>query len=272
MAEEEKLEVVGESKKRYTILSFIIGRDYELLHEVKCPQDDVEYLMVTDDPELQSKTWRVVFDEDLLKLETPFERCFAVRYNVFKYASTDLCFTIDGSIEVSGSLDALAQKMEDGKYDFCLMPHPLWPDFQSEYAAWMKMRKYPVENTMRFAEFLQKANYNASYKGLFQLCFSGKRRCKVVEAADAMTMAVLKWLSLPFDSFERLDQTVFTYVMNRYFSDARVLPVSEQAVRSYALTWFWHKSTMKNENVFYDISKPDIKWMFNKQVECMYLK
>ena len=129
MAEEEKLEVVGESKKRYTILSFIIGRDYELLHEVKCPQDNVEYLMVTDDPDLKSKTWKVIYDEDLLKLKTPFERCFAVRYNVFKYASTDLCFTIDGSIEVSGSLDALAQKMEDGKYDFCLMPHPLWPDF-----------------------------------------------------------------------------------------------------------------------------------------------
>ena len=116
-------------KSKYTVLSFIIGKDYELLHEVKHMQDDVEYLMVTDDPDLKSSTWKVVYDEDLQKLKTPFERCFAVRYNVFKYASTDLCFTIDGSIEVSGSLDALAQKMEDGKYDFCLMPHPLWPDF-----------------------------------------------------------------------------------------------------------------------------------------------
>ena len=67
------------------------------------------------------------------------------------------------------------------------------------------MRKYPVENTMRFGDFLQKSQYDTSYKGLFQLCFSGKRRGKLVEAADAMTMATLKWLSLPFDSFERLD-------------------------------------------------------------------
>ena len=65
----------------------------------------------------------------MLKLETPFERCFSVRYNVFKYASTDVCFTIDGSMEVKGSLDKLVQKFEDGKYDMCLMPHPLWPDF-----------------------------------------------------------------------------------------------------------------------------------------------
>ena len=256
---------------KYTVLSFIIGKDYELLHEVQNPRDDVEYLMVTDDPDLKSKTWKVIYDKDLLKLKTPFERCFAVRYNVFKYCSTDICVTIDGSIEVSGSLDVLIDKFNAGSYDFCLMPHPLWPDFQSEYAAWIKMRKYPIENTMRFADFLQKSRYDTSYKGLFQLCFSVKRKCKVVDAADAMTMATLKWLSLPFDTFERLDQTVFTYIMNRYFSDAKVLPVSEQVVRSYALTWYWHKSTMKNENWFMTPGKPDIKWMFNKQVECFQL-
>ena len=38
-------------KFKYTVLSFIIGRGYETLHEIQHPQDDVEYLMVTDDPE-----------------------------------------------------------------------------------------------------------------------------------------------------------------------------------------------------------------------------
>lgn len=87
-----------------------------------------------------------------------------------------------------------------------------------------------------------------------------------------MTMALLKYLSINQDKFERLDQTVFSFVMNRYFSHLKVLPVSEQIVRSCALTWYWHNSMNKNMNVFYDINKPDIKWMFNKEVECMYLK
>ena len=60
--------------------------------------------------------------------------------------------------------------------------------------------------------------------------------------------------------------------MNRYFSNLKVLPVSEQIVRSYALTWYWHKSSNKNMNVFYDINKPDMKFVFNKEMECMYLK
>lgn len=85
-------------------------------------------------------------------------------------------------------------------------------------------------------------------------------------------MSLLKYLSISQESFERLDQTVFSFVINRYFSNLKVLPVSEQIVRSYALTWFWHKSNNKNMNIFYDISKPDMKWMFNNQVECIYLK
>lgn len=257
---------------KYTILSFIIGHDYEILHEIQNPQDDVEYLMITDDPELKSQTWKVVYDEDLLKLKTGFERCFSVRYNVFKYCSTDICVTIDGSIEVSGSLDALVEKFNIGKYDICLMPHPLWADFVSEYQAWIKMRGYPVENANKFFNFLKDAKYDINYKGLFQLCFSIKRRNETTLAIDEMTMALLKYLSINQNKFERLDQTVFSFVMNRYFSHLKVLPVSEQIVRSYALTWYWHNSMNKNMNVFYDINKPNVKQMFNKEVECMYLK
>jgi len=84
--------------KRYTILTFIIGKGYEKVHEILNKQDDVEYLLVTDDETLKSDTWKVVYDKSLLEFKTPFERCFRVRYNVFRYCSTDICITIDGSI------------------------------------------------------------------------------------------------------------------------------------------------------------------------------
>ena len=256
----------------YSILSFIIGKNYEILHEIANPQNDVEYLMVTDDPDLKSNTWKVIYDESLLKLKSNFERCFAIRYNVFKYASSDICVTLDGSMEVNGSLDQLISKLEDGKYDISLMPHPLWADFPTEYNAWIRMRNYPLHNAQKFFNLMKKEKYDLSYKGLFQLCFSVKRRSETTDAIDAMTFSALKYLSLNETSFERLDQTVFSFVMNRYFSDLKVLPVSEQIVRSNAIQWYWHNSQNKNLNAFYDINKPDIKWMFNKQVECMYLK
>lgn len=47
---------------RYSVLTFIIGRGYEKVHELLHKQDDVDYVLVTDDPSLASSTWRVVCD------------------------------------------------------------------------------------------------------------------------------------------------------------------------------------------------------------------
>lgn len=92
--------------------------------------------------------------------------------------------TIDGSVGVIGSLDQLVEKLVSENYDISLMPHPLWPDFVSEYQMWIKARNYPVENANRFIKFLNDSRYDASYKGLFQLCFSIKRRNATTSAID----------------------------------------------------------------------------------------
>ena len=257
--------------KKYSVLTFIIGKGYEKVHEIENMQDDVEYLLVTDDPDLKSNTWKVTYDEDLLSFKTPFERCFRVRYNIFKYCTTDICITIDGSMQVKGSLDNLIATFDGGDYDICLMPHPLWSDLLTEYNAWIRMRGYPVQQAQRAIDFFKRCNYDLSTNGLYQLCFTIKRRSHVTKQLDDMTLACLQLLS-DESTFERLDQTVFSFVFNRHFSHLKVLPVSEQVVRSYAIQWFWHNSDKENQNVFYDIRKPDMKYVLGKLVECMYLK
>ena len=52
---------------KYSILTFIIGKGYEKVHEICNKQSDVEYLLITDDITLTSKTWTVIYDKDLLK-------------------------------------------------------------------------------------------------------------------------------------------------------------------------------------------------------------
>lgn len=257
--------------KLYSILTFIIGKGYEKVHEILNKQDNVEYILVTDDDTLESKTWTVVYDKDLLQYKTPFERCFRIRYNVFKYVTTNICVTIDGSMQVKGSLDNLINKFNDENYDICLMPHPIWSDFYTEYNAWMRMRNYPIDQAKRAINFFTSKNYDFSYNGLFQLCFSIKRRSELTSNIDKITFESLIELSSDGE-FERLDQTVFSYIMNTKFNNIKVLPVSEQVVRSNAIQWYWHNSDNPNMNIFYDINKPDIKWMFNKQAECAYLK
>jgi hypothetical protein len=255
---------------KYSILTFIIGKGYEKVHEIDNKQNDVEYVLITDDPDLKSDTWKIIYDNDLLQYKTPFERCFRIRYNVFKYVTTNICVTIDGSMHVKGSLDELINKFNNEKYDICLMPHPIWNDFYTEYNAWMQMRNYPVNQAKRAINFFTSKKYDFSYKGLFQLCFSIKRRSELTNDIDKNTLESLIELSSNGE-FERLDQTIFSYIMNTKFNHAKVLPVSEQVVRSNAIQWYWHNSDKPNMNIFYDINKNDIKYVFNKKVICEYI-
>ena len=43
------------------MLSYIFN-GYERLHEVNDPDPNADYVMVTDDPTMTSKTWRIVID------------------------------------------------------------------------------------------------------------------------------------------------------------------------------------------------------------------
>lgn len=116
---------------KYTILCYNIN-SYELVHEVIEKDPDCEYLMVTDDKQLSSTTWKVIYDPDLEGMST-FDKCYAIRFNLFKYATTDMCIYIDANVHVKKPLRTLVDMMQAGNYDMCMMPHPLNSTFMPEY-------------------------------------------------------------------------------------------------------------------------------------------
>ena len=107
---------------KYSVLTYVFN-GYEIPREVQNPDPDVEYIMVTDDENTKLNTWKVIVDHDLDGL-SPFDKCYAVRFNCFKYATTDICIRIDGSIEIVGSLDYLVDKLNEGGYVGAIMVHP----------------------------------------------------------------------------------------------------------------------------------------------------
>ena len=254
---------------RYTILTYIINR-YEYVKEVKEKDPNAEYVLVTDDKDLVSSTWNVVYDESLNSLPSALDKCYSIRFNVFKYCHSPICVYLDSNVQINKPLTKLLDIFESGKYDMCLMPHPLRNDFFSEYRAWISGRGYPAENAVRFFKMLGDSHYPSDYKGLFQGTFKIVRNDKTNADFERLSLAFMKYLGTE-QQIERVDQTVYSFVLNTWFYDKKILPVSEQILRSDYMTWFWHKSDKKNMNIFYNIEKPDIKWMFNKQVECLYL-
>jgi len=256
------------SPKRYTVLTYVFN-NYEKVHEVEIKDPEANYILVTDDFLLVSDTWDIVYDP-FLEGMSPFDKTFFVRYHCFRYCDTDICLRVDGSIWIKDSLKPLIDTFEQGGYDACLMPHPFHDNFPDEYKDWIKVRHYPRKQAEKCIADMAAKGYDFNYKGLFQACFSIQRRGCQTDEIDKITYNYLKELGQD-GKIERLDQIPFSFIMNTRFSNIKILPVSEQILRSYCMQWFEHGGFDMNLNAFYDRLKPDVHYMFNKEVECMYL-
>lgn len=255
-------------KKRYSVLTYNIN-NYEVVHEVEQIDPEAEYIFVTDDKNLKSDTWTIIYDPDLEGMSV-FDKCYSIRFNCFKYCNTDICIRIDGSMGLLLSLKPLINIFEEGKYDACLMPHPLRDNIQEEYDVWIQYRNYDRKQADRCISAMSAKGYNFRYKGLFQCGFVIQRRNETTRKIDEMTLGMLKELGTD-GVIERLDQTVFTFVVNHYFSHLKVLPISSQILSSAFIQLYMHGGNIRNLYHMPDIRKDDIHYMFNKQVKCLYM-
>ena len=93
--------------KKYSVLMYNFN-NYEIMREPKEVDPECEYIYVTDNPKYQNETkvWKVIVDKDLEWLSA-FDKCYSVRFNLFKYATTPVCIYLDGSVQIYKKLTKL---------------------------------------------------------------------------------------------------------------------------------------------------------------------
>lgn len=224
--------------KRYTVLTYIFG-GYELVHEVREKDPDADYVLVTDDPNIKSETWRVVYDP--MTGHSPFAKCYEVRFHPFRYADTPIVVRIDGSIGVKQSLKPIVDEFERGKYDRCVMMHPYRQTMQVEYNEWVKVRNYPAAQAAKCMKAMERFGINLDTQGMIQGCFEVVRNTQVNTDVNDMVFGLLCLMGT--GRIERIDQTVTTFVIERFFPKMKLMAVSEHIVTDGKLMqWYWHNS------------------------------
>ncbi|MBR2345157.1 MAG: hypothetical protein IKA71_05165 [Lentisphaeria bacterium] len=253
---------------KYTVLTYIFN-GYENVREIGECDPNAEYLLITDDPELKSETWKVIYDHELDGL-SPFDKCYRVRFSLFNYASTDICVYIDGSIHIQKSFSHLIDDFIAGNYEAGVMVHAQRDTFPEEYQVWMQFRNYPEKQAEKFFKLLQHSNYDLNFRGMFAGGFRIWRRTKLCADIDRMTMAFLTMLGEE-NQIERLDQTVFSYVLNTFFRDINILPLSFQVILSDYMQWCHHGTRIPHSEFGFNTAHADVQYVFNKRVQCHYL-
>lgn len=90
---------VKESKYKYSVLTCIFD-GYEVVREVPDPREDVEYVLVTDDPTITSDTWKVICVDSFFDNMSGYAKAFYVKYHPFEFVESDTFIWIDGSIQI----------------------------------------------------------------------------------------------------------------------------------------------------------------------------
>lgn len=226
--------------KKFSVLTYNFN-DYEIMREPREVDPECEYIYVTDNPKYQEQTkvWKVIVDKDLEGLSN-FEKEYSVKYNPFKYCTTDTVIELDGSIQINKNIDKLYNDFISSKCELGVIVHPMRFSIPKEYEIWCKARNYPVEQMQKCLKAMTVMGYDFNYKGLYETTV---RIVKNTERNKLINEAVLDLLKkLGSDTIERIDRCVFSFLINHLYNDTNVLPMSEQIIHSDFMKLCYHNS------------------------------
>lgn len=237
--------------------------DYEIMREPEEIDPECEYIYVTDNHKMQEQTkvWKVIVDKDLEGLST-FDKCYSVRFNLFKYATAPVCIYMDGSFQIHKSLRKIYEDFMKSGSDLGLHIHYNRVDLLSEYNAWVLERNYPFSQYLKCLNFIYEAGYDFTYRGLYECSF---RICKNTELNKEIDTKVFQTLkNLGTDCIERLDQPIYCFILNKYYSSTKIFPISPCWFFTEYLNHCAHRSNTAYPNMSRFTTKG---YVFNKVVD-----
>lgn len=247
---------------KYSILMYNFN-DYEIMREPEAIDPECEYIYITDNPKMQEQTkvWKVIVDKDLEGLSI-FDKCYSVRFNLFKYATAPVCIYMDGSFQIHKSLRKIYEDFMKSGSDLGLHIHYNRVDLLSEYNTWVLERNYPFSQYLKCLNFIHESGYDFTYRGLYECSF---RICKNTELNKEIDTRVFQTLkNLGTDCIERLDQPIYCFILNKYYSSTKIFPVSQ----CWFFTGYLNHCAHRSNTAYPNMSRFTTKgYVFNKVVD-----
>lgn len=259
---------------RYTIITCNFG-GYEIMREVLNPLEDVEYLYITDDRSITSKTWTVIYDDFYNYLENPFDKVVVFRSNVLDYCNSDICIRIDASINICGdSFEKTINEFNSKNADISFIISPRFNTIKTEMIDWNIVRKIPNKVLNQFTNYIEQ-NGKSYDDDIFKnsICTLGiliQRKDELNYTINQKQISVLDEIKVlnNSDVYYRVDQIVFTYVINEYFRDINVLPLSYEIISNEKTCICIHNSTIPIHE--FSVTKYKKLYLFNKEIDKIF--
>ena len=258
---------------KYSIVTMVFN-NYDLLREPEEIDENAEYICVTDNPDLKSKAWKIMYMAALNtdKL-TGLQKTFIVKYTKL----LDICrsdskyvLRVDASIQIHKKLTPIIEYLDNNNYDALLMIHSYRDDFINEYNVWIKGRGLDKKYMEHFIRYTSENKFNINHTGIIEC---GIQCYKICEETATFLNDVNNTLYSEV-KYNDQDQCWFTYVLSKYIDSLNICFSNIQVIASPYMDICYHGKTIpvypdhdmiKREAKIIDTSKIYKQPLFGKQ-------
>lgn len=207
---------------KYAVITYIFGRNKEILREPLVIDKDVEYICVTDQKSLKSKTWKIIYD-GMSGIKSLRDKMAYVKYNPFKYTNAGIAMTIDGSLEIKKSLIPMFESMNG--YDIGLKKHTVRFNLKQELPCWI-LRGLPEETVRKFEIMAKTDKINLENVPLYETCVVIHKNTNICKVIGQTNLKYMKFLGNN-GNLIITNQCPLSYIMSLYFKSRKIFYINQ---------------------------------------------
>lgn len=196
------------------VITYIFGKNKELLREPKYVSQNIEYICVTDQKNLSSKCWKIVYDS-MPNVKSLRDKFVYVKFNPFKYTNADKICVIDSSLEIKENLMPLFDELDSVQCIF--KKHSIRKNLNAELPVW-RGRGLKNETITRFNIMAKHDKINLKDIQLIESCvffIHNNSFCK------ELCLIVIDYMKLLGDNGNLIitNQCPLSYIISLYYKD-----------------------------------------------------
>ena len=223
---------------KYAVITYIFGKNQEILREPSVIDTDVEYICVTDLNDLKSNTWKIIY-EPQNEIRSLRDKVALVKFNPFKYTSAEKILIQDSSLNCIASLLPLFDDV--AKYDICLKKHPLRDNLAEELPNW-KVRGLTDNQISAFYMMAQKDKKVLTDIPLYECCVMCIHNNELTRILFNSLLTLMRMLGVNGNMIVT-QQCPFAYLLATYYDALRIGYIDQS---KYFIRYFHNTNTVNH--------------------------
>lgn len=202
---------------KYCLFTYIFGKNKELFREPKFIDKDIEYICVTDQYDLKSNVWKIIY-EPLENVKSLRDKTALTKFNPFKYTTAEKIIIQDMSLECITSLSDLYNMLDENF--ICLKKHPQRNNLAEELPQW-KVRGLLDSQIQAFYKIAQKDNIQLTSVPLYECCVMCIHNDEITKMIFDSLLELMSLLGVNGNMIVT-QQCPFAYLLATYYNDLKI--------------------------------------------------